>query len=518
MKHAVILTGLLLSSTCQHGIHGQESNKSNKKNVLFVAVDDLKPLLSCYGDRIAKTPNIDRLVKRGSVFTQSYCQQAVSGPTRASLLTGLRPDNTGVWDLVTQIRKKNPDVVTLPQHFKNNGYQTAGIGKIFHSTTVDHGKDAVSWSVPYLNHQDYFDPQYPHPSNTQFQLPATRELVAKYEQEAIAKGLGPGKRSDYIKKRIRPSTEAADVSDEAYTDGAIAAGTVKFLNDYQQDKPFFLAVGFMRPHLPFCSPKKYWELYDRNDFRPAEFRKRSADSPEFAYHNSSELVNYTDIRPIAQHSETDNLILPDEKAKELIHGYYAAISYMDAQLGKVLDALESNGFGDNTIIVFWGDHSWHLGDHGLWNKHSNFEQATHTTLLVADPDIKPNRVNAPVEFLDVYPTLCELTGLAQPFHLQGESFAALMKKQQGNRNKAYAVSQYPRTDKMGYSIRDHRYRYTVWVDWKNKTTDFNKVYAVELYDYQKDPLETVNYARNKEYASVLKQMETYWAEYIQTKQ
>ena len=494
---------------------GKEKGSKETKNVLMIAIDDLKPLLGCYGDSLAKTPNIDALAAEGTLFTSAYCQQAVSAATRASLLTGMCPDRTGVWDLKTLIRKKNPDVVTLPQYFKNNGYEVAGIGKIYDPRSVDKNSDGVSWSQPYINYESFLNSEYGKPVMAQYQDTQTKKLYRKYLAEAKEKGLEKKKDIDaYIQQFVKPSTECAQVPDNAYTDGAIADGAVKFIEGYNADKPLFLAVGFKKPHLPFCAPQEYWDLYKRDEMPLAQYRKRAENSPAYAYHNSSELKSYSDIPPVYSYTDIDNTILTDEKARELIHGYYACVSYTDAQIGKVLAALDKKGMKENTIIVLWGDHGWHLGDHGLWNKHTNFENATHVPMIIIDPSSKARRVDSPVEFLSIYPTLCSLAGLEVPQGQDGEDLSGVVKGKKGARVTAkYAASQFPRGPRMGYSIRTERYRYTVWVDWKDRKLNAGKVDAEELYDYEKDPLETVNVAAKEEYADALKEMREYWEEY-----
>ena len=514
MKNKILISTVLLASSASvQNVEAQDN--SSKKNILFIAVDDLKPLLGCYGDKLAITPNIDRLASMGSVFSSAYCQQAISGPSRASLLTGMTPDHTKVWDLKTPIRSVNPDVVTLPQYFKDNGYESVGIGKIYDPRSVDKKSDKASWSKPYINSDDYLNPEYGKPALSQYQSKETKKAFRKYREEAVSQGLKGGAINNYASDRIKPSTECVEIPDNAYTDGATALGAAQFIDAYNLDKPFFFAVGFKKPHLPFVAPKKYWDLYERADMPLAEFTEVAANSPSFAYHQSGELVNYTDIPHVTSFSDIKNTIVSDEKAKELIHGYYAAISYMDAQLGLVLDALDKKGLKENTIIVLWGDHGWHLGDHGLWNKHSNFEQATRVPLIVVDPTEKPKVITQPVEFLGIYPTLCKMVGLKEPAHLDGISFYNLIQGNLATNEQHYAVSQYPRTNKMGYSIRDNRYRYTVWVDWSNKKTNTEKRLAVELYDYTEDPLETVNVADDPRYKEVAQQMEAYWQENIQ---
>lgn len=488
---------------------------TKKKNVLMIAVDDLKPLLGCYGDSIAYTPNIDKLASQGILFSSAYCQQAVSAASRTSLLTGWCPDRTRVWDLNTQIRSQNPNVVTLPQYFKENGYEVAGVGKIFDPRSVDKQMDKRSWTSDYMVYEECLNKEYDTPVMSHYQAQKTRGLYNRYCKEAQRQGIKKqSKINKYIQKYIKPATECTEVPDNAYADGAIADKAVKFLNEYDSCQPFFLAVGFKKPHLPFCAPQKYWEMYHRENLPLAAFSKRAINSPAFAYHHCNELQSYSDIPPLISFSENCNIQMPDEKARELIHGYYACISYIDAQIGKILDALEKSGQKENTLIVLWGDHGWHLGDHGLWNKHTNFEHATHVPLLIIDHSHKARQIEAPVEFLSVYPTLCDLAGLSVPAGLDGENLSRIIKDE---RNagiiQPYAVSQYPRAGKMGYSLRSSRYRYTVWVDWYHRKLNADKIFSEELYDYEKDPHETKNVVSDADYADALRQMRLYWNEF-----
>ncbi len=502
----IISTALLASPFLASCTVLAQKQETQKKNILFIAVDDLKPLLGCYGDPLAKTPNIDKLASRGAIYTHSYCQQAVSGPTRASLLTGKCPDYTKVWDLKTLIRDMNPTIVTLPQYLVENGYNTAGIGKIFDPRSVDNDEDKVSWSTPYFHYEEFLDNSTGEIMLASYRNPALRAEIAKFEAEGTANGLKGNKLRLFVAEKVKPSTECMDIADEAYNDGAIAKGAIDFLEKRTDKKPFFLAVGFKKPHLPFVAPKNYWDLYKRSEMPLAEYRKKALNSPDFAYTNSSELKSYTDIPAVYEFTDVDNTILTDDKARELIHGYYASVSYMDAQVGKVLAELDKKGLTKNTIIVLWGDHGWHLGDHGLWNKHTNFEQAARTPMIIVDPSInKSVVVSSPVEFLDIYPTLCDLSGVSIPANLDGKSLKETLKKPE-TKVKDYAVSQFPRGPRMGYSIRTEKYRYTVWVSWKDKVLDTNKVFAEELYDYDKDPLETVNVVDQKEYKQALEIM------------
>ena len=477
-----------------------------KKNILFIPIDDLKPLLGCYGNPDVKSPNMDKLAGKGMVFINNYCQQAVCGPSRLSLLTGLRPDSVGIYGMKTKMRQVNPDILTLPQYFRQNGYETTGTGKIFDSRNVDKGHDTVSWSMPYVKPWNNPLPQAYRPiARGWYQGTELKKQIMDLEKEARAKGITGFKEvSDYVKEHganTFPATECADVPDGAYRDGSMAKGGVKMLRKLaKQDKPFFLAVGFLKPHLPFVAPKKYWDLYNRDDINLHPFQEKAKHSPALAYHNFEELRSYTDIPKTGKLSE--------EKQRELIHGYYACISYVDAQVGKLLDELDKLGIADNTIVVLWGDHGWHLGDHDLWCKHTNFEQATRSPMIIYDPSIKSpkNKCHALTEFVDIFPTLCELTGLDIPEHLEGTSAVPLLKDPERKWKKA-AISQFHRYSPknplyMGYSLRTKRYRYTEWQDLKQS----NKVAYRELYDYETDPHETTNQAGNPDYADIVMEL------------
>ncbi len=498
--------------------------KPERPNILFIAVDDLKPILGCYGDKLVKSPNIDKLAKRGTIFTQSYCQQAVCGPTRASLLTGMRPDVTKVWDLKTKMRDVNPKILTFPEYLISQGYSTQGLGKIYDPRCVDEELDKPSWSVPFYKNPDkYYSAKTGKPSYN-YQLSETKKLIEKYEKEAIEKGIAKKDIADYVAEYIKPSTECADVPDDAYNDGANAKRAKELLaNLSKKNEPFFLAVGLVKPHLPFVAPKKYWDMYKRDEMPIAEYQKVALNSPAIAYHQVGELRKYSDIPALA--SFTDQQIgigLPIDKQKELIHGYYACISYMDAQVGVLMNALDSLGLSKNTIVVLWGDHGWHLGDHDLWCKHTNFEQATHVPMIFSAPWINSSVSNTPSEFVDVFPTLCDLAGIAIPAHLDGKTLVPAMKDSKV-KVKEFSVSQYPRSNSkneterlgyasgqcMGYSIRTERYRYTIWMGENFRSTNpyiEKLLIASELYDYKKDPLETVNVAADKKYSSVAKEM------------
>ena len=439
---------------------GGRAQPQKPLSVLFIAVDDLRPELGSYGSSHIKSPNIDALARSGLIFNRAYCQQAVCSPSRTSLLTGLRPDATQVYDLQTHFRQNVPDVVTLPQHFKDNGYFTKSLGKIYHSGL----DDAPSWSEPSWH-------------------PKTKSVRGYVLPENIALARNNQTRG--------PATEIAVVPDEAYEDGMIADKAIETLRAVK-DKPFFLAVGFLKPHLPFNAPKKYWDLYDPGKIQLPEGEAPEA-APRLALTNFGELRNYADIPKQGPLSQA--------QAVHLVHGYYACVSYMDAQVGRVMNELKRLGLDKNTMVVLWGDHGFKLGEYGEWCKHTNFEIDTRSPLIVSTPTMKAKgkKTSALVEFVDIYPTLCQEAGLPLPAHLQGISFSPLLNAPQTPWKKA-AFSQYPRPtpegEVMGYTMRTDRYRYTSWQSKNNPTV----VVAEELYDHKTDPGEKFNVAAKAEYA------------------
>jgi len=483
-------------------IHAQNTQKPN---ILFIAIDDLKPTLSSYGDPIAITPNIAKISENGTVFLNNHTQQAVCGPSRASLMTGKRPDYTKVRDLKTKMRDINPTILTIPQYFKENGYTTAGTGKIYDPRCVDDYLDQPSWSIPYIRENSIPYPEkYGKPALGYYQNEKIKAQIGALEKEAKTKGVK--NINKYISNQYKPPFETSNVPDEAYTDGAIAEHALTLLDDVTKDpsKPFFLAVGFKRPHLPFVAPKKYWDLYDKNDIKLAEYQEKAKNGPDIAYHNSGELRSYKDPDIEYQISDENLLTLDKHVQKELIHGYYACVSFVDTQIGKIMEKLKEKGLDKNTIIVIWGDHGWHLGDHSMWNKHSNFEQATRSPLIIYAPNIKKGiKVESPTEFVDIFPTLCSLSGLETPGNLDGENLTSLINGSSQSVKK-HAVSQQPRGQKTGYSFRTGRYRYTVWINDKKSVDKITEkdIVAQELYDYGEDPLETINVFGNPNYKAI----------------
>jgi len=432
-------------------------------NVLFFAVDDLRPEFGAYGNTVVKAPNLDRLAANGLTLSRAFCQQAVCSPSRSSLLTGTRPDTTKVYDLETHFRKALPDVVTLPQFFKENGYFVQGMGKLYHGSLDDPRSWSTPWTSPKTGHGAYGIPE---------------NNVGRTKQNR------------------GPAFESSEVPDNTFHDGALADMAIAALGDLAKKKePFWLGVGFIRPHLPFVAPKKYWDLYDPAQIQLAPNPFPAKDAPEYSVTSFGEMRQYQGIPKQGPVS--------DDLARQIKHGYYAALSYMDAQMGRVLDELERLGLKENTIVVLWGDHGWKLGEHGSWCKHSNVENDTHAPLLISVPGMKTagKKSSGLVEFVDIYPTLAELCGLPLPGHLEGKSFAPLIE----NPDQAWktaAFSQYPRPGLMGYSMRTDRYRLTRWMDRK----DPGVVKAVELYDQEKDPQENVNVAGNPELAEILKEL------------
>ncbi len=449
---------------------------ADRPNVLLILVDDLKPTIRSFGDEVAITPNLDRLARSGVRFERAYCNQAVCMASRYNLMLGSRSTSTGFYNFGTEFRSVYPQAVTLPQHFINHGYVAHSMGKVFH---IGHGNenDDASWSVPH------------HPDKViDYVLPESNDRELTREEGLFT---NQGGRDDSGKPRPRGAAwEAADVLDEAYADGRTAATAVDRLHWLKRNepKPFFLAVGFVRPHLPFSAPLKYWDLYDPAKLPMPSSEEGPDGAPEFAVKRGGEISAF---KPIP---EGKNKPFGDELTRKLIHGYYASVTYMDAQLGKVLDALEETGFADNTIVVLWGDHGYHLGDHGIWTKHTNYEQAVRIPIIIR----RPGALNAGApakqlaETVDIYPTLAALAGLPAPETEQpidGIDLSPVLASP-GKTIRDYAYHAYPRGGKMGRAIRTERYRLIEWLA-PEESAD-QAIY--ELYDYQDDPQEAENIA------------------------
>ena len=479
-------------------------SQPKKPNVLFIAVDDLRTEFGAYGSKFVKSPNLDRLAARGVTFTRAYCQQAVCSPSRSSVMTGTRPDSTKVWDLNTHFRVAQPDVVTLPQHFKTNGYHTEAMGKIYHPGF----DDERSWSVP--TRRPVMGAMGKVRIEQEKITPLPQQQAAQANAAKAQTKKAQTKKAQTKKAQTNANATAArgpafasrDVPDNGFPDGVLAEMAVAALRERKsKNEPFFLAVGFFKPHLPFNSPKRYWDLYNPKEIALAPNPFRPKDAPEFAITDYGELRSYSNIPKEGR--------IPDDLARQLKHGYYAALSYMDAQVGQVLDELDKLGLSENTIIVLWGDHGWKLGEHDAWCKHSNVENDANAPLLVAAPTMAKTagrKCSALVEFVDIYPTLTELAGLTLPSHLEGTSLAPLL-SDPDKPWKTAAFSQYPRPqNRMGYSMRTDRYRFTQWVQRDNH----DRVLAIELYDHQTDPQENANIADRPENAELVKRLKDQW--------
>ena len=447
---------------------------ADRPNVLFIMADDLRAELASY-DSPAITPNLQRLAQKSLQFDRAYCQQAVCNPSRSSMLTGRRPDTLRIWNNGTHFRELNPDVTTIPLWFKQHGYNSYCAGKIFHNWHTKVKGDPRSWSAPeflhYANHgDDVAQVDGPLPPNL-----AITPNEFGYKKTGIC--------------------ECRDVPDEAYYDGRVAAEAVRLLGQ-AHEKPFFLAVGFWRPHAQFNAPKRYWDLYDRDQL-PVLKSAKPENAAELAFHESTEVLG-----PVKGQKQPTA-----EQAAEMRHGYFANISYMDAQLGKVLDALNDSSYAENTIIVFVSDHGYHIGEHSLWGKTSNFELDARVPLMIHSPDMSSTgqRTKSLVELVDLFPTLVQLCELPQPDGLEGTSLDPIL-KDPARVVKPAAFTQHPRPayfdrtpsmrpDAMGVSVRTPEVRYTEWRDWKTGAT-----LAKELYLEADQPAETKNLADSAQHA------------------
>lgn len=462
------LLGMTLTAALLPGVAAAQAETTPTQqpmNVLFIAIDDLRPELGCYGDEQMVTPNIDRLARQGRLFNRHYVQVPMCGPSRYAMLASQLPTPEqpksyahAAFDLLPDVE---PDrAISLPHLFKRNGYTTVSLGKISHNP--DGRKGDGSLEVPFSWDEAYVP---------------TGEWDSAWDAffaYAGGKTRDPGK---------TPATEAADVPDTGYPDGLIAEEAVRKLGELK-DEPFFLAVGFFKPHLPFNAPKKYWDLYDPQEIELAgnPFPPKNVD-PKISLHTSWELTpRYTGL-------ETPGTVTEGE-ARHLRHAYYASVSYIDAQVGKVLDELDRLGLSDNTVVVLWGDHGWHLGEHGIWGKHTLFEVAMRSPLIIRTPDaVSPGEASdGIVQSLDIYPTLAELCGLDVPDDLDGESLVPLLRDPEHSGDDM-ARGYWRANGLLGETMRTDRYRITRWTDPKT-----SQVAQIELYDHRVDPEENVNIA------------------------
>ncbi len=466
---------------------------AQKPNVLLILVDDLKPAMGCYGDNAAITPNMDALARRGMRFDMAYCNQAVCAPSRFTLMLGAHSTSTGLYGLGSHLRKAWPGAVTMPQHFAKHGYRTESLGKVFH---IGHGNqgDPESFSVPHFHDKviEYLDPE-----STDGGKLTREEALFTNQKLGQIRSLPRG-----------AAYESPMANDTDYADGRVADETVKRLKAAKQrlakdDTPFFITAGFVRPHLPFSAPKKYWDMHDPAKLPMPVNKAFPKDAPKVALKRGGEIAAF---KPVPSNGEID-----EELTRKLIHGYYASTSYVDAQIGKVTRALEELGLAKDTIVVLWGDHGWHLGDLSIWTKHTNFEQANRIPIIIVAPGLaKPGSVTSQLaETVDIFPTLSELAGLPAskgPQPIDGVSLVPVLKNPNA-RVRDHAFHAYPRGKKLGRAIRTQRYRL---VEWKNHS-DPNAGVDYELYDYKADPWETQNHHAAK--LKIAKQLKAILAKY-----
>ena len=448
-------------------------------NILFIAVDDLRPQLGCYGDTMVKSPNIDRLAARGTAFTRAYCQQALCSPSRISLLSGRYPATTRIFTIGPALRETMPDIVTLPQHFKNNGYFTRSIGKVYH-VGID---DPPSWSAPsWQSHKPRYGPQ-------------GESAVRKYRDQMKAVGKVIPQKGQGAAFYAGPAFEAPHVPDDALADGDIAREAVAALSEItnKPEQPFFLAVGFHNPHVPWVAPKKYWDLYNPEDIRLPDNQYPPRNAPNFAARSGDDFYWYGNV-------PKDRTITP-EFGRRCMHGYLAAVSYIDSQVGRLLDALSRLGLERNTLVILWGDHGYYMGEHGWWGgKHNNYEGATRAPLIVAVPGQEKRGIkcNALVEFVDVYPSLADICGLPMPEGLEGRSFKPLLYNPKSF-IKETGCSWYPKGGYQGVAMRTDRWRFVEW----RKSSQPN---VYELYDHRNDPQENENLANKPQYSETIRML------------
>jgi arylsulfatase A-like enzyme len=464
---AIFVMLILMFTACKN--HRPEDNLPSP-NILMIFVDDLRPELACYGTPVIRTPHIDRLASSGYIFNHHYVQSAICGPSRSSLLTGKVSQQWDPWAELREAGDEPPAPVALPHLFKKNGYLTIGIGKISHEPggVMDEAQRIAqipfSWDTTFTAVGKWDTPW--------------RAFFAYSNGDAHNTAMKIGMETPHI------PYEAGDVDDEGYPDGLNALEAIRQLQNLkEQHRPFFMALGFYKPHLPFNAPKKYWDLYDRDEIPMAEnnFIPRNADS-RYCINNSPEVTTHYPW------PDGPGNVSP-ESARILKHGYYAAVSYMDALIGKVLDELERLDLSKNTIVVLWSDHGWHLGEHTMFGKMSNFEIATRSPLIIRVPQISTDhqQVDQLTESIDLYPTLAELCGLAYPDDLDGESLVDILRNP-GMEGQRFARSFYYRNRALGTSIRTERYRIVRWA------TETDSTLTVELYDHQTDPHENINIA------------------------
>jgi iduronate 2-sulfatase len=505
----VKITAAAGAATLMAGCAAEVAEKEEPKrpNVLFVMVDDLRPELGCYGNDEIKTPNFDRLATESVTFLRTHCQAAACAPSRASLMLGMRPDTTRVWSLGESFREINPNCITMPQHFAKHGYHTVSMGKIFHN----HMPDRISFIEPDLKPAEYLTAEMidRDPESFYYDEDLNEEL-AEVRQERLAKN--PNAYADGW--AYGRSWEDTDAPDNAFYDGAqtdLAIEKLKELKD--RDEPFYFALGYFRPHLPFVAPKKYWDLYDREQLSLADNPYLPVDSPLMAINSSYELGACYDLAGKIKHPSIEQI--PEETARLLKHGYYASVSYVDACLGRLMDSLKEQGLDKNTIVVVMGDHGWKLGEHGSWCKQTNYNIDTQVPLFVRTPEMTNagEATSQLAELVDLYPTLCDLTGIEIPADMEGSSLKPLLADTEVEIKNA-AFSQYVRRPKnspdglryMGTSMVTEQYHYVEWHHWDHDSKTAGELAGVELYDNVNDPDENINVAGAAENAEIVQEL------------
>lgn len=463
---------LFVTAACCVAEDATVPEAADRPNILFIAVDDLRPSLGCYGDRHAISPNIDRLAGRGVQFNRAYCQVAVCNPSRASLMTGLRPDTLGVWTLPIHFREAKPDAITLPQWFRIFGYHAVSHGKIFHNPTPD----PQSWSEPIR------------------QLPRLPSAVPENTLQRIRDAQAKLPADDWRKNNLRgPSTAAPELRDEDLIDGARTNLAIEDLRRLaKDDQPFFLAMGYIRPHLAWIAPKKYWDMHDPTSLPVVLDGRVTPDTPPYALSDSYEMTHYVDLVDFPK--PWDERRIDESQARHLMHAYYACVSFIDAQIGRLLNELENLGVAENTIVVLWSDHGWKLGEFNGWGKMTNYEIDTRVPLIIAGPGVSggARKSEELAELVDLFPTLCDLAGIDTPAFVEGTSLAPHLSDPGVSVNDA-AFSQYYRKfderEYIGYAMRTDSYRLVQWRDFAT-----GEVTAHELYDHRNDHGETENIA------------------------
>ncbi|MEL7531859.1 MAG: sulfatase [Bacteroidota bacterium] len=471
----------------------EQAPKPQSPNILFVSIDDLRPALGAYGDTIAITPHIDRLASEGMTFKQTFCQSAVCAPSRASLMTGLRPDSTRVWHLGDKFREINPATVTMPQYFAQHGYYTVNLGKIFHN----YMPDSVSWDEPDLRPAQYLKAEWLGRDGETFYISEEVQQSQAIKRDSLLK-LRPIRYADGW--NTGPAWEAADVHDSLYYDGAQNELTKRTLTRLaKMEQPFYMGLGFFRPHLPFVAPKRYWDLYDPTKIPLATNPKIPEEAPIWTMNSMYELRHYDGFGHIGH--PTSDFVMNEDTARILKHGYYASVSYVDALLGELIEHLKALNIYENTIIIVWGDHGWKLGEHNSWGKMTNYNIDLQVPMIVRYPAQESRGVEteAITELVDIFPSLCELAGIPIPDYMQGSSFVPLLSDPERPWKQA-AFSQFHRRPKvsadgkryMGYSINTAQYHYIEWYTWDHKSGQKGEFVEAELYDRINDPHERSN--------------------------